>query len=215
MWVVAVAFGMSPSSRRTGVTNRLGTSWIGSTVALVLASGVLSACGDDGQNSPSQMASGSSAGANARAGAGAAESGGARSAAGSGGAAGSGSAGTTSGAAGASAMNDGAPTWSSLYAKELWSCSDTACHGGGLAGVNFATKDAAWATLVGQPSNPMRECAKLGKQRVVPGEPDNSLLYLKLDINAPCGQQMPPGGALSDAARERVRQWIMMGAKND
>jgi hypothetical protein len=112
-------------------------------------------------------------------------------------------------------MDGGAPTWSSLYGKEFWSCSNPACHGAGLAGVNFATKEAAWATLVGQPSNPMYECAKLGKQRVVPGDPDNSLLYLKLDINSPCGQQMPPGGSLSDTARERVREWILNGAKND
>ena len=111
--------------------------------------------------------------------------------------------------------DDGAPTWTNLYSFTFWSCTNPSCHGGGLAGVNFATKEAGWATLVGKPANPMFMCGQLDKQRVVPGEPDNSLLYLKLDIDAPCGQQMPPGGSLSDAQRERVREWIMRGAKND
>ena len=36
-----------------------------------------------------------------------------------------------------------------------------------------------------------------GKESIVPGEPAESLLYLTLDINAPCGQQMPAAGQLS------------------
>ena len=58
-------------------------------------------------------------------------------------------------------------------------------------------------------------CAMLGKKRVVPHEPDESLLYLKLTVDAPCGQQMPPGGQLRDDAREQVRAWIEAGAKNN
>jgi hypothetical protein len=112
-------------------------------------------------------------------------------------------------------MDDGSPTWTNLYGFVFWSCKNGGCHGSGLAGVNFATKDGAWESLVGMPANPKYMCSQLGKERVVPGEPDNSLLYLKLDINAPCGQQMPPGGALTDAAISRVRDWIMLGAKND
>ena len=112
-------------------------------------------------------------------------------------------------------MEPGPPTWSSLYDNELWSCSNPMCHGGGLAGVNFASKDAAWHSLIDQPANPKFDCAGLGKKRIVPGDPDNSLLILKLDINAPCGQQMPPGGTLSDKAVARVREWIELGAKND
>jgi hypothetical protein len=50
---------------------------------------------------------------------------------------------------------------------------------------------------------------------VVPGEPDNSLMWLKLAVDAPCGQQMPVGGQLSQKARDRIRAWIEMGAKND
>ena len=127
-------------------------------------------------------------------------------------------AGSVSGAAGAGttpAMDDGSVNWSTIYQFVFWSCRNEACHGSGLAGVNFATKDAAYETLLNKPANPNFECAKLGKQRLVAGEPDESLLYLKLDINSPCGQQMPPGGLLSDEKRERVRQWIMNGAKND
>jgi hypothetical protein len=194
------------------VSNRV-ASWI--WIGALLLGGVVSGCSDDGQDSPSQMASGSSGGASGRSAAGekASERAGAEAAAGSGG--GSGSAGMSSSAAGAPAMDDGMPRWTSIYSFVFWSCRNAGCHGSGLAGVNFATKDGAWESLVGMPANPKFACSELGKQRVVPGEPDNSLLYLKLDINAPCGQQMPPAPALTDAARERVREWIVRGAKND
>lgn len=79
----------------------------------------------------------------------------------------------------------------------------------------MTTQQRAYDSLVGQASDPMRECAMLGLNRVEPGEPDKSLLYIKLDINTPCGQQMPPGGAVSEQVRERVREWILQGAKND
>jgi hypothetical protein len=111
-------------------------------------------------------------------------------------------------------IDDGMPTFTNIYTFDFRSCRAT-CHVMGTAGLLMATQESAWNSLVNQPSNPARECAQLGKQRVVPNDPDNSLLYLKLDMNAPCGQQMPPGGQLSRVARERVRTWIAMGAKND
>jgi len=118
------------------------------------------------------------------------------------------------GAAGAS--DDGAPTWSGIYTHAFRTCRVDTCHGGGLVGVAFATKDGAYASLVNQPANATSKCAMLGKQRVVPNDPDNSLLYLKLDTKGtPCGQQMPPGGQLADKQIQRVRDWIMLGAKND
>jgi hypothetical protein len=79
----------------------------------------------------------------------------------------------------------------------------------------MATKQGAYDSLVGVMSDMSRPCAKLGKKRIEPGDPDNSLLILKLDINAPCGQQMPPGGSLPDSKIARIREWIMRGAKND
>jgi hypothetical protein len=112
-------------------------------------------------------------------------------------------------------MDDDMPTFTNIYTFDFRSCRVETCHGGGLAGLNMSSQDYAWNSLVNQPANPDRLCAMLGKQRVVPSDPDNSLLYLKLDINAPCGQQMPPGGQLARKARERIRTWIALGAKND
>jgi hypothetical protein len=125
----------------------------------------------------------------------------------------------TAGAAGMAGMpvmeDDGTPTWSNIYQYVFYSCKLDICHGGGLAGIQMATKQGAYDSLVNVMSDMSRPCAKLGKKRIAPGDPDNSLLYLKLDINAPCGQQMPPGGSLTDEKIARVREWIMLGAKND
>jgi hypothetical protein len=121
---------------------------------------------------------------------------------------------TMMGAAGAA--DDGAPTWTGIYTYSFRSCRVDTCHGGGLVGLTFATKDGAYASLVNQPANAMSKCAMLGKQRVVPNDPDNSLLFLKLDTKAtPCGQQMPPGGQLAAKEIQRVHDWIAMGAKDD
>jgi hypothetical protein len=86
----------------------------------------------------------------------------------------------------------------------------------GFSMLNMATREAAYAALVDQDSNPRNMgCAPLGLKRVKPRDPEQSLLYLKLDINAPCGQQMPPGGLLTQESRDEVRDWIANGAKND
>jgi len=212
------------------MSNRVASSRI-CFVAIALATGAAPACGDDGRDAASQTAAGSDAGSSGTgtagsskdggaAGASESGSGGSTGAAASGGAAGRGTAmaGSASGAAGnatAPMMDDGSSSWSSIYQYVFWSCRNESCHGNGLAGVDFRTKDAAWASLIDQPANPAFACAALGKQRVKAGEPDESLLFLKLDIHSPCGQQMPPGGELSDPAKARVRQWIMNGAKND
>ncbi len=64
-------------------------------------------------------------------------------------------------------------------------------------------------------------CADAGFIRVVKGQPDMSLLLLKLEPNPPCGQRMPRaiGDAsamyLDDAEVERVRRWIEEGANNN
>ena len=122
------------------------------------------------------------------------------------------------GAAGAESApppDDGKPTWSGIFNHTFRSCKNPICHGQGLAGIDMTTQQAAYDSLVGHASDPTRPCATLGLKRVEPGKPDESLLWLKLDINAPCGQQMPPGGSLPQEVRDRVRDWIAQGAKND
>jgi hypothetical protein len=112
-------------------------------------------------------------------------------------------------------VDDGAATWSGIYNYEFKTCRLDICHGGGTAKLNMATKESAYASLVDQPALAEGQCAKLNKLRVAPNDPDNSLLYLKLSQTAPCGQQMPPGGLFKPDARERLREWILQGAKND
>ena len=73
--------------------------------------------------------------------------------------------------------------------------------------------EAAYAALVGQTST-SKDCS--GKDLVVPGKPEASLLYTKLTATPPCGARMPfGGGALPDAQIEMVRSWIAAGAHDD
>jgi hypothetical protein len=121
----------------------------------------------------------------------------------------------TAGAMNVPPPDDGMPTWSGIYNHTFYSCKNAVCHGKGVAGVDMTSQQSAYDSLVGQTSDPTRDCAMLNLKRVEPGEPERSLLYLKLDIAAPCGQQMPPGGTVPQKVRDRVRDWIMLGAKND
>ncbi|HET8938909.1 MAG TPA: hypothetical protein VFN67_35940 [Polyangiales bacterium] len=106
-------------------------------------------------------------------------------------------------------------TFSHIYEEAFKTCR-TGCHGMGFSMLNMATRDLAYAALVDQDSNPgNKECAKLMLKRVKPGAPDESLLVKKLDIHAPCGQQMPPGGTLRRELQDEVREWIANGAKDD
>ncbi len=72
---------------------------------------------------------------------------------------------------------------------------------------------AAYAALVAQPSTSAM-CG--GMELVVPGDPDRSLLYLKLAGTPPCGDPMPLAGAALTATQLRtVRTWIVDGAQDD
>ena len=76
-----------------------------------------------------------------------------------------------------------------------------------------SNKDMAYAALVGQVSISGR-C--MGRPLVVAGQPDQSLLLLKLSPNPPCGNRMPLGGTpFTDVQLQMVRGWIAAGAPND
>ncbi|HVR61651.1 MAG TPA: hypothetical protein VMU50_07110 [Polyangia bacterium] len=76
------------------------------------------------------------------------------------------------------------------------------------------TQAAAFAAIVGVASASAK-CGG-GRQLVVPGDPENSLFYLKLGPAHPCGDRMPQGATpLTDGQLEAVRSWIASGAKND
>jgi hypothetical protein len=117
--------------------------------------------------------------------------------------------------AGGSAGAAGPNSFGALYAEVFTTCAIPICHGGGRAGLDMSSREAAYASLVDRPADAAGPCAMLGKRRVVAFAPEDSLLLLKLDIRPPCGQQMPVGGQLPEAERERVRQWIALGARDD
>ena len=93
-----------------------------------------------------------------------------------------------------------------------------ACHNdgpsfGGLA--FFPGPETAYANLVGVRSGDKEEylCAGSTLKRVEPGDPEKSLMYLKL-TNPSCGRKMPPPafGTTTPEQIELVRQWIADGA---
>jgi hypothetical protein len=59
-------------------------------------------------------------------------------------------------------------------------------------------------------------CGSTDWVRVVPGDPDVSLLVQKLaSTSAPCGQRMPPATMIGAAQLDQLRMWIANGANND
>ena len=81
------------------------------------------------------------------------------------------------------------------------------CHGaGGDGGLNL-TPDVAWANLVG-----VETSGYAPRQRVVVGNPDQSVLYLKLSGAPGVGDRMPQGRMLLDDDIEKFRVWIAQGA---
>lgn len=51
--------------------------------------------------------------------------------------------------------------------------------------------------------------------RVVPGDPDNSVLHGKVANTGQFGQQMPPTGSLAPELIQSIRAWILEGAVNN
>lgn len=83
------------------------------------------------------------------------------------------------------------------------------CHGAsGLAGMDLRAGQ-AWANLVNIPST------SYDLPRVTPGDPERSVLYLKLSGAAGVGDRMPQGGSLDAATIERFRIWIVEGARDN
>jgi hypothetical protein len=132
------------------------------------------------------------------------------------GAAGSGAAG--SGGTGGSAST-GAPTFSAIYNDILSKrCAGPVCHSGSSTGgslnVMAGTASAVRTSLVGKAASGS-ECMSSGLSMVTAGQPNQSLLYLKLTDMPPCGSRMPPTGPLSAAELDQIRTWSMNGAADN
>lgn len=82
------------------------------------------------------------------------------------------------------------------------------CHGAGGDGGLDLTVNVAWANLVG-----VETAGYAPRQRVVSVNPDQSVLYLKLDADPSVGNAMPLRRPLLPAATlEKFRVWILEGA---
>jgi hypothetical protein len=118
--------------------------------------------------------------------------------------------------------SQGAPgTWSQVYSQVI-AVRCAPCHttpagpGIQLGHLNMTSQTAAYSNLVNV-ATAGSACAGVGT-RIVPGQPDSSILYLKvsLDDPSPCGLKMPAaGGPLSQDEVNLIESWINAGAQNN
>lgn len=104
------------------------------------------------------------------------------------------------------------PTLTTIYDEVFQgSCAFESCHGGPNpeSDLDLSSTSAAFATLIGVDGE------EADVVRVVPGDPDNSLLYQLLLAPVGDARQMPVGDQLPDPEIEAIRQWIEDGAENN
>jgi len=110
------------------------------------------------------------------------------------------------------------PTFASIEANILRPRCALPCHGDiePPAGLDMETD--AYAALVGVPAAG-RMCEASGLDRIEPGDPAASLVYLKItakrdDVDPVCGEGMPQGARppLGDEEIGVIEQWILDGA---
>lgn len=129
------------------------------------------------------------------------------------------------------------PTFTRVFSEVITNtnCSGPLCHmSTAVGGFMLGPKDTLYNELVGQPASGPKcgpgtasstdggasdagagDAAATSYIRVIAGDPDHSLLYLKLAGSPPCGDAMPVGRMLSDAQITLVHDWIQAGANND
>lgn len=119
-----------------------------------------------------------------------------------------------------------APTFANVYAAVIAkSCIDAQCHGssaqgklgmnGGIGAYSSLVNTPAQGICPGPDGSTMNSCAcgESGLTRVIPGDPDHSLLMMKLSGNPPCGDRMPPNAEpLPQELQDLVKNWILAGA---
>lgn len=108
-------------------------------------------------------------------------------------------------------------SFATVYTKVIQDkgCSAGYCHGGGAGEMLLTDQATAYKSLVG----PDAKTAGCGKtKRVVPGKPDDSMLWLRvrpiaLDGAKPCADKMPQSSdGLPQDLADLVKQWIVDGA---
>ena len=110
------------------------------------------------------------------------------------------------------------PTFSAIYDELFCSrgCAAGFCHNDGDGELLFRSKHEAYCALVDVA--PSALCQNDFSARVVPGDPDASLLVAKFGFEPPCGAPMPIGSResndlVTDAHRAQVVAWIAAGAE--
>jgi hypothetical protein len=125
------------------------------------------------------------------------------------------------------------PTFSNVYVKVLLGggCLQDPCHGSTASGnLLLRPRQLAYANLVGavasgrctasadggSDSGARCGCFASGLERVKKGDPEHSLIVLKLSGHPPCGDPMPKGAEpLAANARNLLESWIRAGAPDN
>jgi mono/diheme cytochrome c family protein len=125
-----------------------------------------------------------------------------------------GAAGSAAGAAGSGKLSFANDVYRKVVLSKCGNCHNDAPSFGGLA-MFPGGPETAYKNLVGVPSGKEEGYLCRGSElnRVEPGNPEKSLMYLKLTA-PPCGGKMPPAafGTTTQEQVDLVRQWILDGA---
>jgi len=91
------------------------------------------------------------------------------------------------------------------------SCGSASCHGGSnpQSGLDMSTAQSSFDTMIEV------EGVEAAGTRVVPGDPEASLLYQLMFDDVDDARQMPIGYQLPAAELESIRIWIDEGAQNN
>lgn len=91
-------------------------------------------------------------------------------------------------------------------------CAFSGCHGSSGTQQNLVLEEGvAYDNIVSVPSQEMSQY-----NRIEPGKPDSSYLYLKINPSPPSGSRMPQGGPyLSDSQISTIENWVIDGAKDN
>lgn len=120
-------------------------------------------------------------------------------------------------------MGDAGPE-ASAFEADVWPILQARCvfcHASGSGMLTFTDAATAHAALVGPDrarGTGMCTEAEAPLERVTPGDPEASFLFVKVSGTPPegCGSRMPlSGGPLTAAQVETIRSWIAAGAMND
>lgn len=135
-------------------------------------------------------------------------------------------AGASAGASAGAGATPNPTSFSAIYQDIFFNlgCGSGQCHSAvASGGLNMTSRDMAYTNLVGviamgmaQPGTAANGCGGTGMIRVVPGDPNSSLLVAKLAHTQTCGGPMPNAGTTLPADQlQRIRDWISAGAPND